>query len=231
MNIFWYIWADKWLMLSMVLSCRLLELLRTLILRGANLPEAAVSTAHWFDQEASHLLLVVLPCSRQLMCPWQVHVPDYVVSGLFHDLKHADFIAFLKNFLLPDFVLTLVHDSSGLSFLPTACQVMLTSLHSECALMVLVCFNQQHILCCQEERHGVTVLVWNECNLLGSVLGSWVKCTGLCLVGWIGMWKPTLQIYRWPGSKSFTLTASCVEREMTYLWFGDSNLNLLLKML
>lgn len=65
-------------------------------------------------------------------------MPDNMVSGLFHDLKHADFIAFLKNLLLPDFDLTLVHGDSGLSFLPTACQIMLTSLHSECALMVLV---------------------------------------------------------------------------------------------
>lgn len=45
------------------------------------------------------------------------YVPNYVVSGLFHDLKHEDFIAFLKKFSL-GFVLTLVNNSTGLSHCP-----------------------------------------------------------------------------------------------------------------
>lgn len=50
--------------------------------------------------------------------------PNYVVSGLFHGLKHEDFIAFLKKFSLLGFVLTLVNSSTV--SLPIVCQILLT---------------------------------------------------------------------------------------------------------
>lgn len=46
------------------------------------------------------------------------YFPNYVVSGLFHDLKHKDFVAFLKKFSLLGFVLTFVNNSTGLSGSP-----------------------------------------------------------------------------------------------------------------
>lgn len=71
-------------------------------------------------------LLVMLPWTRPREALQQQLVlsaegryfPRYFVSGLFHDLKHNDFVAFPKKFLLLCFVLTLVNNSIGLSHSP-----------------------------------------------------------------------------------------------------------------
>lgn len=46
------------------------------------------------------------------------YFPGYVVSGLFHHMKHEGFVAFLKKILLLGFVLTLVNNSTVLSHSP-----------------------------------------------------------------------------------------------------------------